>query len=87
MTNKGRGVPEGPSEEWRRRKGRLASLSTPLDPQKDKQLLAAEDILRGVNKAMNKVTSGPGSELREGSELSGAARAARAAKSILEGGV
>ncbi|HUI22413.1 MAG TPA: S41 family peptidase [Methylocella sp.] len=34
----------------------------PPDPKNDKQLLAAEDILRGVNKAMNKVTSGSGEE-------------------------
>ncbi|QBR72711.1 peptidase S41 [Beijerinckiaceae bacterium] len=30
----------------------------PPDPKNDKQLIAAEDILRGVSKAMNKVTSG-----------------------------
>jgi len=34
----------------------------PPDPKNDKQLLAAEDILRGVNKAMNKVTAVPGNE-------------------------
>ena len=43
-------------------KGGSQALPTPVDPQKDKQLLAAEDILRGVNKAMNKVTSAPGSD-------------------------
>jgi len=31
----------------------------PPDPKNDKQLIAAEDILRGVNKAMNKVTAVP----------------------------
>lgn len=34
----------------------------PPDPKNDKQLIAAEEILRGVFKAMNKVTSAPGSE-------------------------
>ncbi|HXN87798.1 MAG TPA: S41 family peptidase [Methylocella sp.] len=34
----------------------------PLDAKNDKQLIAAEDILRGVNKAMNKLTSAPASE-------------------------
>ena len=34
----------------------------PPDAKNDKQLIAAEDILRGVNKAMNKLTSAPGSE-------------------------
>ena len=34
----------------------------PPDPKNDKQLIAAEDVLRGVNKAMNKVTSAPGNE-------------------------
>jgi carboxyl-terminal processing protease len=34
----------------------------PPDPKNDKQLIAAEDILRGVNKAMNKVTAAPGNE-------------------------
>jgi carboxyl-terminal processing protease len=34
----------------------------PPDPKNDKQLIAAEDILRGVNKAMNKVTAVPGNE-------------------------
>jgi carboxyl-terminal processing protease len=34
----------------------------PPDPKDDKQLIAAEEILRGVYKAMNKVTSAPGSE-------------------------
>lgn len=43
-------------------KGGSQALPIPADPQKDKQLLAAEDILRGVNKAMNKVTSAPGSD-------------------------
>jgi carboxyl-terminal processing protease len=32
----------------------------PPDPKNDKQLIAAEDILRGVNKAMNKVIAAPG---------------------------
>ena len=34
----------------------------PPDPKNDKQLIAAEDVLRGVNKAMNKVTSAPSNE-------------------------
>jgi carboxyl-terminal processing protease len=34
----------------------------PPDAKNDKQLIAAEDILRGVNKAMNKLTSAPASE-------------------------
>jgi len=34
----------------------------PLDAKNDKQLIAAEDILRGVNRAMNKLTSAPASE-------------------------
>ncbi|MFZ0497000.1 MAG: S41 family peptidase [Methylocella sp.] len=34
----------------------------PPDPKNDKQLIAAEDILRGVNKAMNKLTAAPASE-------------------------
>jgi carboxyl-terminal processing protease len=34
----------------------------PPDPKNDKQLIAAEDVLRGVNKAMNKVTSAPTNE-------------------------
>ena len=34
----------------------------PLDAKNDKQLIAAEDILRGVNRAMNRVTSAPTSE-------------------------
>jgi carboxyl-terminal processing protease len=34
----------------------------PPDAKNDKQLIAAEDILRGVNKAMNKLTAAPGSE-------------------------
>jgi carboxyl-terminal processing protease len=34
----------------------------PPDAKNDKQLIAAEDILRGVNKAMNKITSAPASE-------------------------
>ena len=31
----------------------------PPDPKNDKQLIAAEDILRGVNKAMNKAGNEP----------------------------
>ncbi len=34
----------------------------PPDAKNDKQLIAAADILRGVNKAMNKITSAPESE-------------------------
>jgi len=34
----------------------------PPDAKNDKQLIAAEDILRGVNRAMNKLTSAPASE-------------------------
>ena len=34
----------------------------PPDAKNDKQLIAAEDILRDVNKAMNKITSAPASE-------------------------
>ena len=34
----------------------------PADAKNDKQLIAAEDILRGVNKAMNKLTAAPASE-------------------------
>ena len=34
----------------------------PPDAKNDKQLIAAEDILRGVSKAMNKLTAAPGSE-------------------------
>ena len=34
----------------------------PPDAKNDKQLIAAQDILRGGNKAMNKVTAAPGSE-------------------------
>jgi carboxyl-terminal processing protease len=34
----------------------------PIDAKNDKQLIAAEDILRGVNKAMNKLTAAPASE-------------------------
>ncbi|MGH6864374.1 MAG: S41 family peptidase, partial [Methylocella sp.] len=34
----------------------------PPDAKNDKQLLAAEDILRGANKAMNKLTAAPASE-------------------------
>jgi carboxyl-terminal processing protease len=34
----------------------------PPDPKNDKQLIAAEDVLRGVNKAMNKFTSAPSNE-------------------------
>jgi carboxyl-terminal processing protease len=34
----------------------------PPDPKNDKQLIAAEDVLRGGNKAMNKLTAAPGSE-------------------------
>ncbi|MGH6849129.1 MAG: S41 family peptidase [Methylocella sp.] len=34
----------------------------PPDPKNDKQLIAAEDILRGVNNAMNKPTAAPASE-------------------------
>ncbi len=34
----------------------------PPDAKNDKQLIAAEDILRGVNKAMNKLTSVPAGE-------------------------
>ncbi|MGH6837949.1 MAG: S41 family peptidase [Methylocella sp.] len=34
----------------------------PPDAKNDKQLIAAEDILRGVNKAMNKLTAAPASE-------------------------
>ena len=34
----------------------------PPDAKNDKQLIAAEDILRGVNKAMNNLTSAPASE-------------------------
>lgn len=34
----------------------------PPDPKNDKQLIAAEDLLRGVNKAMNKITSGAGAD-------------------------
>ena len=34
----------------------------PLDAKNDKQLVAAEDILRGVNKAMNNLTAAPASE-------------------------
>ena len=34
----------------------------PPDAKNDKQLIAAEDILRDVNKAMNKLTSAPASE-------------------------
>jgi carboxyl-terminal processing protease len=34
----------------------------PTDPKNDKQLIAAEDILRGVSKAMNKLTAAPVSE-------------------------
>ena len=34
----------------------------PPDAKNDKQLIAAEDILRGVNKAMNKLTAAPGGE-------------------------
>ena len=36
----------------------------PPDAKNDKQLIAAEDILRGVNKAMNKVTAAPGANPR-----------------------
>ena len=34
----------------------------PADAKNDKQLIAAEDILRGVTKAMNKLTAAPASE-------------------------
>jgi len=34
----------------------------PPDAKNDKQLIAAEDILRGVNKALNKLTAAPASE-------------------------
>jgi carboxyl-terminal processing protease len=34
----------------------------PPDAKNDKQLIAAEDVLRGGNKAMNKLTAAPGSE-------------------------
>ncbi|MGH6813777.1 MAG: S41 family peptidase, partial [Methylocella sp.] len=34
----------------------------PPDAKNDKQLIAAEDILHGVNKAMNKLTAAPASE-------------------------
>jgi carboxyl-terminal processing protease len=34
----------------------------PPDAKNDKQLIAAEDILRGGNKAMNKLTAAPASE-------------------------
>jgi carboxyl-terminal processing protease len=34
----------------------------PPDAKNDKQLIAAEDVLRGVNKAMNKLTAAPASE-------------------------
>ncbi len=42
-------------------KGGSQALPQP-DPKNDKQLIAAEDILRGVNKAMNKLTAVPASE-------------------------
>ena len=35
----------------------------PPDAKNDKQMIAAQDILRGGNKAMNKLTAAPGSEL------------------------